>query len=103
MKKFLFVPKIVKSNTIVFEEFSVDIVANVYLDSVVRVAATKSVASPECKGDREGNCELSEEGQIALALRYAWVIPPGKERLPEGVGSNLAVKFGVGERYSRIV
>ena len=61
------------------------------------------MASPQSPKSRGKNCELSEEGRTALALRYAWALPPGKERLPAGVGPKLAAEFGVGERYPRKV
>lgn len=44
--------------------------------------------------------ELSEEGWIALGLRYAWALPAGRERVSAaaGVEPELAAEFGV-ERF----
>lgn len=50
--------------------------------------------SPPSRGK---NCELTEEGRTALALRYALALPLGHERLRTGVGLKLAKEFGVGE------
>lgn len=58
-------------------------------------------ASSQSPPAHEKYCELSEEGRTALTLRYALALPPGKERLPKGVGLRVAEEFGMAEGCPR--